>query len=144
MISPRSFWLSICSIFEFPRWRFNEPSTILFVRCFPVTERHFVLAAFVTLLLAANHWERSSRSYRANQMPRSLFVTSDEKLRVVQQFSTSFYRRTVERWAAKGRSLMIRRKMVRPSMLPCGAPAVTVLGKKWHPSMTTYCLRPLR
>ena len=63
-------------------------------------------------------------------MPRSLFVTSDEKLRVVQQFSTSFYRRTVERCAAKGRSLMIRRKMMGSSMLLCGAPAVTVLGKK--------------
>ena len=139
MVTPRSFRPSTCSIFEFPRWRFNEPSTILFVRCFPITKRHFVSAAFVTILLAADHCERLSRScWRANEIPRGSFVTSDEKLREESWIST------VERWAAKGGSLMNRGNMMGPSMFPCGTPAVTVLEEEQHPTMTMYCLRPLR
>ena len=136
VVSPWSFWSSTYSIFEFPRWRFNEPSTILFTRCFPVTRRHFV-----TSLLAANHCERSSRScWRADVMPWSPFATSDEKLRVVSSAQMS----TVELWAAKGRLLMNRRNMMGPRMLPCGTPAVTVLEEERHPSMTSHFLRPFR
>ena len=135
VVSPRSFWRSTCSIFEFPRKRFNKLSTIWFVRRFPVTKRHFVLAAFVTILLAADRCEWSSRScWRADLMQRSPSVTSDEK----PQMST------LERWAAKGRSLIKRRNITRPNIPPCGTPAVTVLGEERHPSMTTYCLLSLR
>ena len=88
MVSTRSLWPS--TLFEFPRWRFNEPSTILFVGRFPVRKKHFVLAAFVSMFLVADHCERSSRScWRADVMPRSPFVTSGEKPRVVSSAEMS-------------------------------------------------------
>ena len=101
MVSTRSLLPS--TLIEFPRCRFNEPSTILFVGRFPVTKRHFVLAAFVSMFLVADHCERSSRScWRADVMPRSPFVTSGEKPRVVSSAEMS----TVERWTAEGCAIL--------------------------------------
>ena len=101
IVSTRCLWPS--TLIEFPRSIFNEPSTILFVGRFPVTKRHFVLAAFVIMFLVADHCERSSRScWRADVIPRIPFVTSDEKLRVVSSAEMSM----VERWAAKGCAIL--------------------------------------
>ena len=101
MVSTRSLWPS--TLFEFPRWRFNEPSTILFVGRFPVRKKHFVLAALVSMFLVADHCERSSRScWSADVMPRSPFVTSGEKPRVVSSAEMS----TVERWTAEGCAIL--------------------------------------
>ena len=101
MVSTRNLLLS--TLIEFPRWRFNEPSTILFVGRFPVRKKHFVLAAFVSMFLVADHCERSSRScWRADVMLRSPFVTSGEKPRVVSSAEMS----TVERWTDEGCAIL--------------------------------------